>query len=248
MEKSICLVMDQEEGKVVPGRFDPGMSENPGSSGNAVVSEAVILVNSEERDTVCGSDENKGLEVLGSEFGLSEVQKKGPEQVVNLEVVDRGSGSEVLGRVDRVTCENSSNSVGGVVSETVVVINLDEAARVSRDDRGSGAKSNELGSSKVSTREVKKRVSELEKNSCVIDVKCGGGKGFVENWDGERVCRICHLSSEQSSDETTIVTGNATIDIATTEDLIQLGCGCKDELGIVHIQCAEAWFKLRGNR
>ncbi|GFS46257.1 hypothetical protein Acr_00g0101070 [Actinidia rufa] len=39
---------------------------------------------------------------------------------------------------------------------------------------------------------------------------------------------------------------------ATTTDaasgLIQLGCRCKDELGIVHAHCAEAWFKLKGNR
>uniref|UniRef100_A0A2P2PXU3 RING-CH-type domain-containing protein n=1 Tax=Rhizophora mucronata TaxID=61149 RepID=A0A2P2PXU3_RHIMU len=30
-------------------------------------------------------------------------------------------------------------------------------------------------------------------------------------------------------------------------DLIQLGCGCKDDLGIAHAHCAEAWFKLKGN-
>ncbi|KAF3952907.1 hypothetical protein CMV_021594 [Castanea mollissima] len=238
--------MDQEEGKV-PGRFDPETSvKNPRSLGNGVVSEAVNLLNSEERDTVCGSNENKGLEVLGGDLGLSEVQIKGHEQVLNPEVIDRGGGSEVLSRVDQVTSETLSNSVGGAVSETVVVINSDEALRVSRDEKGSGAKSSELGSSEASTKEVKKRVFELEKSSCVIDVKCGSGKGFVENRDGERVCRICHLSSEQSSDATTSVTDNATI--GTMEDLIQLGCGCKDELGIAHNQCAEAWFKLRGNR
>ncbi|KAM3748391.1 hypothetical protein ACB098_05G105300 [Castanea mollissima] len=238
--------MDQEEGKV-PGRFDPEASvKNPRSLGNGVVSEAVNLLNSEERDTVCGSNENKGLEVLGGDLGLSEVQIKVHEQVLNPEVIDRGGGSEVLSQVDQVTSETLSNSVGGAVSETVVVINSDEALRFSRDEKGSGAKSGELGSSEASTKEVKKSVFELEKSSCVIDVKCGSGKGFVENRDGERVCRICHLSSEQSSDATTSVTDNATI--GTMEDLIQLGCGCKDELGIAHNQCAEAWFKLRGNR
>ncbi|XP_058201014.1 uncharacterized protein LOC131315828 [Rhododendron vialii] len=71
-------------------------------------------------------------------------------------------------------------------------------------------------------------------SSCVIDVdeRCG------ESCEGERVCRICHLSPQffETATET------------TTSGLIQLGCGCKDELGIVHVYCAEAWFKLRGNR
>ncbi|MCI13975.1 hypothetical protein A2U01_0035100, partial [Trifolium medium] len=30
--------------------------------------------------------------------------------------------------------------------------------------------------------------------------------------------------------------------------LIMLGCACKDELGIAHRHCAEAWFKIKGNR
>ena len=81
--ESFCLVMDQEEGKL-PGRFDPGTSvKNPRILGNGVVSEAVNLVNSEERDTVCNCNENKGLEVLGGDLGLSEVQIKGHEQVLD---------------------------------------------------------------------------------------------------------------------------------------------------------------------
>ena len=71
------------------------------------------------------------LEVLGGDLGLSEVQIKGHEQVLNLEVIDHGGGSEVLSRVDQVTSETSSNSVGGAASETVVVINSDEDLRVS---------------------------------------------------------------------------------------------------------------------
>ncbi|KAJ6728454.1 hypothetical protein OIU74_006497 [Salix koriyanagi] len=31
-------------------------------------------------------------------------------------------------------------------------------------------------------------------------------------------------------------------------DLIQLGCRCKHDLGFAHLYCAEAWFKLKGNR
>ncbi|KAJ0089416.1 hypothetical protein Patl1_31745 [Pistacia atlantica] len=29
---------------------------------------------------------------------------------------------------------------------------------------------------------------------------------------------------------------------------IQLGCSCKDDLAVAHKQCAEAWFKIRGNK
>ena len=221
--------MDQEGRQVLPGRI----CESSSSSVNGVVSEAegVILVNSEERDTVCVSEGNGGSEVLGR------VLIKGQENVVNQEEIDRGMN------------ENSSNLIGEVVCETQVVIHADEVLCIGGDDSGSGARSDEFESSKVSTKEAKTRVSELERNTCVIDVKCRSGKGFGENFDGERserVCRICHLSSEQSSDGTTVVTSNA--NMTSTTDLIELGCGCKDELGIAHNYCAETWFKLKGNR
>ncbi|GFP91695.1 hypothetical protein PHJA_001313500 [Phtheirospermum japonicum] len=29
---------------------------------------------------------------------------------------------------------------------------------------------------------------------------------------------------------------------------MELGCGCKGELGVAHSHCAEAWFRVRGNR
>ena len=79
----------------------------------------------------------------------------------------------------------------------------------------------------------------------MIDIKGTGGgrRQFKESWDGERVCRICHLNSEQSLEST-----DSTSTTAAAMDLIQLGCGCKDELGIAHSHCAEAWFKLKGNR
>ncbi|CAL5345173.1 unnamed protein product [Camellia sinensis] len=125
-------------------------------------------------------------------------------------------------------CANSKNSIDQSVSETLIVI----------------------------------------RSACSsIDVECGGeekGK-FEEDLSGERICRICQLSSDPSSlsktprrtrarttttiDTTTIATSSSSA--ATTSDglnLIELGCGCKDELGIVHAQCAEAWFKLKGNR
>jgi hypothetical protein len=62
---------------------------------------------SKESEILCVSEENGGLEVLGT--------IEGQENVVNQEEIDRGMS------------ENSSNLVGEVVSETVVVIIADEA-------------------------------------------------------------------------------------------------------------------------
>ncbi|KAJ4823168.1 hypothetical protein Tsubulata_019219 [Turnera subulata] len=90
----------------------------------------------------------------------------------------------------------------------------------------------------------KTKVSKEEKPSSVVDVKCGGGTGFKDDWDGEKVCRICHLSSDALHDSGSADKNES----SATMDLIQLGCGCKDELGIAHASCAEAWFKLKGNR
>ncbi|OQU87473.1 hypothetical protein SORBI_3003G286000 [Sorghum bicolor] len=49
-------------------------------------------------------------------------------------------------------------------------------------------------------------------------------------------CRICHLGPE---DDESAVPGS---------EVIRLGCGCKDELGAAHRQCAEAWFRIKGDR
>lgn len=69
----------------------------------------------------------------------------------------------------------------------------------------------------------------------VVDLKCGE----TEMSEGEKVCRICHLSSAQS------FKGSST---GAKMELICLGCGCNGELGVSHLHCAEAWFKLKGNR
>lgn len=49
-------------------------------------------------------------------------------------------------------------------------------------------------------------------------------------------CRICHLGAEGDGAE------------APASEVIRLGCGCKDELGAAHRQCAEAWFRIKGDR
>uniref|UniRef100_A0A1J3FSX8 RING-CH-type domain-containing protein n=1 Tax=Noccaea caerulescens TaxID=107243 RepID=A0A1J3FSX8_NOCCA len=47
----------------------------------------------------------------------------------------------------------------------------------------------------------------------------------------EKDCRICHLGVETSG-------GGA----------IELGCSCKDDLAVAHRQCAETWFKIKGDK
>nr|AFK39332.1 unknown [Lotus japonicus] len=60
------------------------------------------------------------------------------------------------------------------------------------------------------------------------------------------ICRICHLASEQPLEAT--AAGGAPNSVGNGTGLIVLGCACKDELGIAHSHCAEAWFKIKGNR
>ncbi|KAG5006548.1 hypothetical protein JHK85_025090 [Glycine max] len=88
-----------------------------------------------------------------------------------------------------------------------------------------------------------KGVSETDKNSCVIHIKCSSHKKIYKSSEDERICRICHLTSEQSSNATTV----GTSDSAASANLIQLGCPRKDKLGIAHVHCVEVWFKLKGN-
>ncbi|KAK1286821.1 hypothetical protein QJS10_CPB20g01690 [Acorus calamus] len=90
------------------------------------------------------------------------------------------------------------------------------------------------------TAEVKKAAPEDRDGGgggdcVVIDVISGGGGGGEDLREGEEmVCRICHLSWERKTDG--------------LDSLMSLGCGCKNDLGIAHGHCAEAWFKIKGNR
>ncbi|XP_076961042.1 uncharacterized protein LOC143637563 [Bidens hawaiensis] len=62
---------------------------------------------------------------------------------------------------------------------------------------------------------------------------------LLKEVENEKDCRICHLSLGVKSEES----GNGIIGIP-----IELGCSCKDDLAAAHKHCAEAWFKIKGNR
>ncbi|XP_022720369.1 uncharacterized protein LOC111278128 [Durio zibethinus] len=292
--------MDQEEGgdRIETSKnlcqVGEGVSRNSKNSVNGVVSESVVVKNSEEN--VCFSGENADLRLQNDGFGSCKQQEmdyrggigqplsqndlgitgnssslvdgnmfdneerelgetnngvvsseglvEASEELINEETNEMRGVGETLGQVEQPSSGSLDNSVDGFVVETSIVINTQEATCVDGSNGLLEVKDNGLGSSKVLAERPKTKHAEA-KESCVIDIK-GSGDGrrqFKESWDGERVCRICHLNSEQSLEST-----DSTSTAAAAMDLIQLGCECKDELGIAHSHCAEAWFKLKGNR
>ncbi|KAL1535558.1 hypothetical protein AAHA92_28321 [Salvia divinorum] len=50
----------------------------------------------------------------------------------------------------------------------------------------------------------------------------------------KRDCRICHLSMDATNQDSGLP--------------MELGCSCKEDLGAAHKQCAEAWFKIKGDK
>ncbi|KAL1803949.1 hypothetical protein ACET3Z_032596 [Daucus carota] len=74
--------------------------------------------------------------------------------------------------------------------------------------------------------------SVVEPDYCWID----DNRVVQVNVQSERDCRICQLSVE--------------MDAAHQENgiAIELGCSCKDDLAAAHKHCAEAWFKIKGNK
>ncbi|KAK7400168.1 hypothetical protein VNO78_11368 [Psophocarpus tetragonolobus] len=209
--------------------------------GNAIDAEAGHSLG----DRVSISVEDGASQEMCNDLGLNKELKEGPEELNDQDIGDPQEINDTLHGVDQGTSYSSRNLVSGEVPETCVVI--DPSAQiecVNGNNKKLEAKPNELGLNKVSMK-VTKGVSETDKNSCVIDINRGSCDGFSESLEGEMICRICHLASGQPLEAAAVGTAsNAT----TNTDLIQLGCACKDELGIAHSHCAEAWFKLKGNR
>ncbi|KAK1562371.1 hypothetical protein Q3G72_010833 [Acer saccharum] len=91
---------------------------------------------------------------------------------------------------------------------------------------GGGSRRASSVSSASSDRSVEINESEIPE----IEIKIHVGNKV----EAEKDCRICHLGLESNSHESGAP--------------IQLGCSCKDDLAAAHRQCAEAWFKIRGNK
>lgn len=190
-------------------------------------------------------EENRGFNELNGGCETRNIELRSSDVIVESPTVINPQGSiGSLGessRIDQLSRESSHSVTNiAVVDPGIMVINQ---TSVSSEHRELGMKAAESGTSKPLVEN--KKASKAEKEYCVIDIShgAGDGKGCKESWDGEKVCRICHLNSDQLS-ESALDTSVQT----TTVELIDLGCGCKDDLGIAHSHCAEAWFKLKGNR
>ncbi|KAJ4849100.1 hypothetical protein Tsubulata_040765 [Turnera subulata] len=79
-----------------------------------------------------------------------------------------------------------------------------------------------------------RRASSASDCSVEVVIVSGVPEIKVHLAKAERDCRICHLGLESNSHESGIP--------------IELGCSCKDDLAAAHKQCAETWFKIRGNK
>lgn len=210
-------------------RHDPetGGSLNQAGSGTGEHSERSA---DEPGDVVIDLEDGPGA---SAQAGQSESRSNGlGSSGVAVEVADNTVG---------VHQERRDGSLGQVGDQGTSRCSEEDGVNRESEAKGSGESKSEM----VLEKDLKKNVSAKGDDSYLIDIHGGCG----ENGEGERVCRICHLSSEQSVDAILGMTmGDGMTSAITSMELIQLGCGCKDELGIAHSHCAEAWFKLRGNR
>ncbi|MQL89310.1 hypothetical protein Taro_021882 [Colocasia esculenta] len=78
------------------------------------------------------------------------------------------------------------------------------------------------------------RKSCASDSSVEIGIDHGAPETKINMPKVEKDCRICHLG---------LVSGSP-----GSGAPIELGCSCKDDLAAAHKQCAEAWFKIRGNK
>lgn len=114
------------------------------------------------------------------------------------------------------------------------------ASSRSSDDLSTVSTGGDLGSSLSGTEIVgvsdkKRESSSVSECSVVVDLEDGPHQ---EKAHFSRDCRICHLSLEESGK------GNGNGNGIP----IELGCSCKADLAAAHKHCAEAWFKIKGNK
>lgn len=114
-------------------------------------------------------------------------------------------------------------------------------------DRLSNVSDLEIG--RVISEQPNRNSSVSSDRGSVVDLESGGGndapeinkavqqhlpKVVVVVDNSSKDCRICHLSLDSTNQESGIP--------------IELGCSCKEDLAAAHKHCAEAWFKIKGNK
>ncbi|KAL3521165.1 hypothetical protein ACH5RR_019314 [Cinchona calisaya] len=93
------------------------------------------------------------------------------------------------------------------------------------------------GSEIVGVLDNKHKRGESSVSECsvvVVDQEDGSQDTKLHLSKSVRDCRICHLGLDAANQESGVP--------------IELGCSCKDDLAAAHKQCAEAWFKIKGNK
>lgn len=104
-----------------------------------------------------------------------------------------------------------------------------EASADKPDEQQRGSSSN---SAQISWKG--RRCCDSESSSADVDLESGQEtENNLHLAKAERDCRICHLSLDATNHESGMP--------------IELGCSCKDDLAAAHKQCAETWFKIKGN-
>lgn len=128
-----------------------------------------------------------------------------------------------------------------VVVEKPHVIDLPEEGRRSSGVAGSGGEDEEQRCESESSTEIEGATSDKEKKSSVsecsveaVDLEFGIPEVKVHLSKVKKDCRICHLSFDATNQD--------------SELPFELGCSCKDDLAAAHKHCAEAWFKIKGNK
>lgn len=109
-----------------------------------------------------------------------------------------------------------------------------EEERGSRSCSSSSSSTDEESGATEIIKERGSSVSVSEISSLEVDLESGVTETKLHLAKVERDCRICHLSLDPANQESGVP--------------IELGCSCKDDLAAAHKQCAEAWFKIKGNR
>ncbi|XP_042029078.1 uncharacterized protein LOC121776030 [Salvia splendens] len=77
---------------------------------------------------------------------------------------------------------------------------------------------------------IEKGRRESSVSQCCVEIVDLEGEGVAKTG---RDCRICHLSMDATNQDSGLS--------------MELGCSCKEDLGAAHKQCAEAWFKIKGD-
>ncbi|KAG8390065.1 hypothetical protein BUALT_Bualt01G0044600 [Buddleja alternifolia] len=127
-------------------------------------------------------------------------------------------------------------SGGGGGGNDPQVATLSSGGPISGDENEIVRVSDNIGNNNKKEKDERRESSVSECSVEILDLESGphDSKINLDLAKIERDCRICHLSMDATNQDSGVP--------------IELGCSCKDDLAAAHKQCAEAWFKIKGNK